>query len=49
MSPLKRWWCALWQHNRAEWDALGSTMGGSGPRYLYQCKRCGDYFTRRWE
>ncbi len=43
-----RFWCRLKGHRPRDAAALGSVMASSGPRFLYQCRRCGDYFSEKW-
>ncbi|MDB5584334.1 MAG: hypothetical protein JWR80_9510 [Bradyrhizobium sp.] len=47
MSLLRKVACFFGTHSGAR-EALGSTMGRTGPRHLYQCKECGRYFSEPW-
>jgi hypothetical protein len=35
-------------HRHQGRSALGSYMTRRGPRYLYQCRGCGDYYSESW-
>jgi hypothetical protein len=48
MSIFGRIWCRLTFHRHQGRSALGSYMTRRGPRYLYQCRGCGDYYSESW-
>jgi hypothetical protein len=45
---LKRIVCFFGFHGHSGCVSLGSYMARSGPRFLYQCKRCRAYYSERW-
>jgi hypothetical protein len=45
---LKRFWCRLTLHRNGGPIPHGSYMVKRGPRYLYQCAKCGDYYSEPW-